>query len=331
MSFVLPWRFAINPFLSATDRNFKKMLSLYADHFNKLVQKGATDADVLAMKNQYQPFHEGFITIYSNWRGSEGVGESRTLDVETQFGLLNSEIKVWEGRVRGIFPEDSVEERSIFPDKRMPFQKGTYEQRISALRTLFERLATYTTEPVLVTLSATVESFYNVISAARNAQQGNEISVSDYSASLEAQRVLCSKQMYGTLGKLMYKYLDNATLIEEYWDMSLLRDSGNNILGELSGGISGNNMPKNIPLTDITVSASTKFRITNLANGAQVLAFYFGDQPNAQPITGVIAVNTSDTLTKTAEELGYNPMRVYLTVLNPGDTDGNWEITVMEG
>lgn len=331
MSFVLPWRFAINPFLSATDRNFKKMLSLDADHYNKLVQKGATDPDVLAMKTQYQPFHEGYTTIYSNWRGSEGVGESHTLDVETQFGLLNTEIKVWEGKVRSIFPEDSIQERAIFPDKRSPFQKGTYEQRISALRTLYERLATYTTEPVLVTLSATVESFYNVISAARNAQQGNEISVSDYSASLEAQRVLCSKQMYGTLGRLMYKYLDNPALIEEYWDMSLLRDGGSNILGEFSGEISANNTGMNIPLPEIEVKPATKFRLTNLANGAQVLAFYLAAEPGAQPNNGVIAVNSGDTITKTATELGFTPAQRYLNVLNPGEEPGNWEVTVLEG
>lgn len=251
--------------------------------------------------------------------------------METQFGLLNSEIKVWEGKVRGIFPEDSIQERSIFPDKRKPFQQGTYEQRISALRTLYERLGTYTTEPVLVTLSATVQSFYNVISAARNAQQGNEISVSDYSASLEAQRVLCSKQMYGTLGKLMYKYLDNPVLIEEYWDMSLLRDSGSNILGEFSGGAAGNNTVQYIPLPEITIVPTTKFRLTNLANGAQVLAFYLSEQQGAEPSGGVIAVNSGDTITKTATELGFTPARPYLNVLNPGEEPGNWEVTVMEG
>ncbi len=331
MSFVLPWRFAINPFLSATDRNFKKMLSLDADHFNKLVQKGTIDPDVLAMKTQYESFHHDFITIYSNWRGSEGVGESRTLDVETQFGLLNTEIKVWEGKVRSIFPEDSIQERAIFPDKRKAFQQGTYEQRISALRTLYQILATYSAEPVLLSLSATVESFYNVISAARNAQQGNEISVSGYSASLEAQRVLCSRQMYGTLGRLMYKYLDNPILIEEYWDMSLLRDSSSNILGEFAGNVSGGNNVANIPLEGIEVSPATKFRMSTLAGGTGVLAFYFSDQQQGQPGGEFIAVNSGDTITKTAEELGFGGSNLFFNVLNPGNDNGSWEVTVLEG
>ncbi|MBL0308311.1 MAG: hypothetical protein IPP77_01000 [Bacteroidetes bacterium] len=218
-----PWHYLQNQFNNQTKGNFKKMLSLDNDHYGRLVQLAPSDPDIEALRAAYEPIHLAFVQLYSNWQGSEGSHESQTLSITNLFSLLNVNLNIWEGPVFATYPKGSEQEKNIFPDRRMPFQKGTYETRIIAVKTLYEKLATYVGDPTLIALGNTVQSFYNVIDGARLLQQGGDASITGYSNALEAQRVLCAIEMYGHLGILMNKYRTTPLTVLEFWDMELLR------------------------------------------------------------------------------------------------------------
>ncbi len=218
------WIFGINTFEVQTRSSFKKMLSLTLDHYGKLARAADLSPNFVPLRDDYKPLHDAFQNIYSSWKGAEGSHEGSTLDIEGLLAQLNTEIKKWEGTVRYVFPEDTPNERSIFPNKRVPFQSGTYEQRISAVKTLTEKLATFTAQPLLLTLSTAVLSFYNTIEAVRLSQTGDEISISQQSSFLENQRITCAIGMYGNLGRIMYLFRQNPVDVEKFWDMSLLRN-----------------------------------------------------------------------------------------------------------
>ncbi len=120
------WIFTSNTFEVQTRNNFKKMLSLTLDHYGKLVAAAAMDPAFVAMRDAYETLNLNFQTSYANWKGAEGTHEGSTLNVEDLLKQLNTEVRSWEGTVRYVFPEDSPNEKSIFPNKRVPFQSGTY-------------------------------------------------------------------------------------------------------------------------------------------------------------------------------------------------------------
>ncbi|MBK8658521.1 MAG: hypothetical protein IPN22_06525 [Bacteroidetes bacterium] len=78
-------------------------------------------------------------------------------------------INEWRGPVFAVFPEGTDNATAIFPRDRQPFQSGTYDERIEAVNTLSLTLATYTAQPSLVALSASVQAYYLTLSGARPA------------------------------------------------------------------------------------------------------------------------------------------------------------------
>ncbi len=65
MSFKLPYRFLINPFLVVTQFNYKKALSLGADHLAKLIAN-QTDAFIAVMVTSFTPVMDAFLAAQQN-------------------------------------------------------------------------------------------------------------------------------------------------------------------------------------------------------------------------------------------------------------------------
>ena len=323
------WIFSSNTFEVQTRGNFKKMLSLDEDHYGKLVEAALSDPYFVPLRDDYLPLHTAFTNIYSNWQGAEGTHGGSTASVETLLlQLKGPEIKAWEGVVRFVFPEDSPNEQSIFPNKRAPFQTGTYAQRISAVKTLAEKLATFTTQPLLVTLSGTVQSFYNTIEATRMAQTGDELGISSQSSLLEQQRQLCAEGMYGNLGKLMYKFRAYPVDIEQFWDMSLLRNIADTAFIET---LTIN--PHSIATAGLTeeereaVQADTPVVLRNSSTAAvNIKAGFSAAAGGAAPFT--ITLEPGEERTLSASELGWSSEKKFLTAENTFDETGTLEIEI---
>src|SRR5690606_9019688 len=113
--------------------------------------------------------------------------------------------------------------KAIFPNKRTPFLQGTYEQRIGAIGTLAQKLNGMAG---LAATHAQVQSFYNLALSTRLAQQQDEGSLAAMSDLREQQRIILADTLYGVLGYLMFKHREAREHIDNYFDLTLLRSTG---------------------------------------------------------------------------------------------------------
>ncbi len=322
------WIFCINTFEVQTRNNYKKMLSLSLDHYGKLVHAAVTVPLLIPVRDSYAPLHTAYQNAYAAWKGAEGIHEGSTLSVEGMLTQLNTEVRSWEGTVRYVFPEDTPSERAIFPNKRAPFQTGTYEQRISAVKTLGDLLATFTTQPLLVSLSTTVLTFYNTIEAVRLLQTGNEIGITEKSTFLEINRRECAIGMYGNLGQIMYLMRELPTEIEQFWDMSLLRNITDNTYTE-----SLTIDPNSITTAGLSeqereaVQASTVVFLKNTSAAAVNLKVGFAATAGGTPTT-IIELVPAEEREVSASELGWSSDKKYLVVNNISTETGTMDVEV---
>ena len=319
------WRYLINTFNVNTVGSHVKMLSLSTDTHAKLKAEESNPliAEILlifeAVFFAYRDIGQQYDFRVGDYRGA-------TLGFENIIDSVPQVIRVWESGVRAVYIEDSPEERAIFPGKRGPFQTGTYENRLNAIGSL----ATKTTGiPALAGVGAQVTSFYNTALAARLAQQTDEGSVGQTIDLRENQRILLSNELMGVLGKLMFMHRFNLVEVERYFDLSLLRKTGDDepLIYEAVAPIGISEINPDFELENPTTD--TLLKIKNLSTGTQVLSFYFSVVNNMPPMPPMVLVlNAEQEQTITLGQLGF-PNQFFL-VQNTGPTAGKFSIEVVE-
>jgi hypothetical protein len=234
-----PWLFLINTFDVNTASSNVKMLSLATDTHSKL-QAQVSDNAIAAIMASYDPVYQAYRQICSNYDLVAGNREGSTLNFENLItDNLPIELRKWEGAVRSVYYEDSPQEKAIFPNKRRPFLQGTYEDRLLAVNTLYDKL---NTDSNFSTLAPQVQSFYNLVLSARDSQQQEEGTLGLLSNTREQQRQLMAVEMYGALGALMNKYKATPENVAGFFDLSLLRTIGLEVLTNIEGNIEPNAM-----------------------------------------------------------------------------------------
>lgn len=222
------WIFLINTFEVNTSGSNVKMLTLSTDTDSKLSNE-TTDPDIQSIYNAYHPVYTAYLGIMQNYAVVTGERQGNTLSVEDLLNeTLLTELRKWEAAVRTVYVEDSPQEVAIFPNKRAPFINGTYESRINTVGALALKLLS---DPLFATLAPQVQSFYNLLLSTRDAQQQSEGQLGLLSDAREAQRILLAEALYGiVLGQLMKKFRHDPAQIERFFMMSLLRDTGEEVL-----------------------------------------------------------------------------------------------------
>jgi len=219
------WIFSTNTFLSNTNGTYRKALRLFTDTHAKLFEEVA-DADIAVMHAELDPVFQSFVTTYNSWGAVKGTYHGKTVGLEEiLIQNMPREVRKWEGAVRAVFVEDSPTEVEIFPNKRNPFLSGTYEDRISAVGALASKLLDY---PALAATQLVVQSFYNQLEATRLLQQQKEGAVKALSVILENQRIIVCQVMFGILGLLIHKYKTDPNDLIRFFDLELLRSTGDN-------------------------------------------------------------------------------------------------------
>jgi len=83
----------------------------------------------------------------------------------------------------------------------------------------------------------TVLSFYNLLLSARDVQQNKEGLLGMLSDTREQQRVLLAAELYGVLGGLMRKFKSDPQQTARFFDLSLLRETGDEPKQRMKGRI----------------------------------------------------------------------------------------------
>jgi hypothetical protein len=233
------WLYLNNTFEVNTAGSNVKMLSIATDTHSKL-QAQVSDPVIAGIMASYDPVYQAYRQICSNYDAVAGSKQGNTLNLEILLkDNLPEEIRKWEGAVRSVQVEDSPAEKAIFPNKRKPFLDGTYEDRILAVDTLTISL---TNDGNFATLITQVQSFYNLLLSARDSQQQQEGTLGLLSNTREQQRRLMAVELYGALGALMNKYKATPENVAGFFDLSLLRTTGLEVLTNIEGNIAPNAM-----------------------------------------------------------------------------------------
>jgi len=220
----MEWHYLNNQFENATDGSFRLMLTVTNDHYAKLVAQQA-DADILALLNRTTPIHNAFLNGYSNWKTQLALYKSATETVDGMLGDLQANLaRQWDAVIMVQYDKGTAEHTALLPNGRTPFQQGTKDERIAAVKTLGETLDDYAP---LAALKTTVDSFYTTIKNARDAQQGKENTSAQASTDLEVARAAIATMLYRNLGALIDKFGETPNNISNYFEVSLLQSKSN--------------------------------------------------------------------------------------------------------
>ena len=325
------WKFLINTFFSRTVESMKNALSLTQDHLAKLTANEA-DADILAIKTDYLPVHTAFLTAVNQLDSKRGIYKGKTQSFEEALEeLARVKINEWRGQVFAVFPEGTANAVAIFPRDRQPFQQDTYDERVEAVQALSITLGTYTTKPTLITLSATVAAYYITISGARALQQTDEGSVATLRTNLKAAHKLLCDGMYKNLGLLMAKYYQTPEVIANYFDLTLIRNTGNGeeVITE-EGSINSHQVVNLNELTGEITDADedTTVTFTNTSTDADFQLILFGaatgtELPGTNP---QVAVNSGESIERPITDPIFQQPN--LNIYNPNNTAGSWQVVV---
>jgi len=306
------WFYLSNVFDRVTRLNFKKALSLGTDHGSKL-QSASSDPDIQTLYDRFKPLQGEYVTAYNAWISEKNKREGETLRFTNKMAELNDQkIKQWDIAVQTKFMDGTPEYKAIFTNGRSAFRQGTYETRIAQLGALNDTLAAY---PALATLKTEIGTFYNEILAIRNVQQGTEKLVSTATERLELARISLMRMMYSNLGFLMYKYYENPSEVEGFFDISLLR-STITVNGEIEPEPKTGTVEKEATATIMEggFDSNTLFHIIN--TGGTSLKFYTAKLPT-DPVPGsAMELVPGEETDVYASELGAES-NLFLMAFNP--------------
>ncbi len=324
MSNNVTWRYLNNTFEINTRRSTVKMLSLSTDTHAKLKaeESNADIADILLI---YEPVFFAYRDLDQQYGVKSGEYSGSTLGFEEYLDQIPLKLRQWESLIRAVYIEDSPEEKAIFPNKRTPFESGTYESRLDALGALKIKVAA---DAALTTAATQITSFYNASLGARLVQQTKEGALGQISDLRENQRVLLAGELMGVFGKLVFIHRHNPVEVERYFDLSLLTEQGgtHTVVRQVTlapGGIG------NFPLAGINLEKIISIEYEAIDQNAQ---FYAAASPTDGPGGTVHNLSANNTVVKTFEqvvtELGFGELLPYMNVRNNGIGPGTFKITL---
>ncbi len=214
------WSYLFNTFEKNTRHTNVKMLSIATDTYAKL-QAQSHIAAVATILSSYEPVFQAYKNICAQYDMVAGTRKGETLQLKLLLDeQLHEELRKWEGAVRSVYVEDSAAEKAIFPKKRVPFLKGTYEDRILSINVLAKNLLK---DGNFASLANQVQSFYNLLLSARDEQQQQEGKLGLLANTREQQRKLMATELYAAMAMLMYHFKSTPEKVAAFFDLSLLR------------------------------------------------------------------------------------------------------------
>lgn len=315
------WIHTINPFAVATRTSKRKMLILISDHSSRL-QAGVANPVINSLYNRTAPVKLAFSIKYSAWELANGLWKAETARINAGLKDLSSnKIEDWDIRIQGVFRQGSPDYISLLPNRRIPFQEGTMDDRIAAVNTLGNALGLYPAQPVLVTLKAEVDAYYTDLLDKRNVQQQKEGVTKTASDELEAARMDCAVIMFQNLGILIDTYPTQPELITNYYQMDLLQDTSDNS-EEYTGTLAPSEFKNAVPAGKVTQQSNLYIKNT----GSSAIMIGLSDTPHGfSSLTEILQPGDDVTITDELPEL----TAYYINVQNQsGSTEGAYQIII---
>jgi hypothetical protein len=310
------WIFATNIFLSVTKNSFLKTLRMSTWHMNALTAH-SSDPTVATMITSYTLIHTAYVNAYNVWTTSIGTHEGGTHTVEDLLTQLSStKIRSWDVAIQGVYAQGSTNYIALLPNRRVPFQKGTDAQRITAVRNLDTALTS------IVPLAATktdVHAFLGSLDTAVTTQQGQLSNTGTLSNNVDTARVNVCVGQYSNLGGLMSHFATDPDSIVPFFD---LEDIRNHQQMEWTNDVPANST---FMVAKRKLVAGTHIHVIN--NGAAPLTVCYAANKNV-PCSGGTVFNPGADQVVDISTLGDVTTGDYIMITNNSGTDGHFVLGI---
>ena len=215
------WSFLNNPFIAATNHSYRAMKKIASFTINALNVK---PADVF-LHNCYTvllPFFNEYNVSFTTWSVSKGYKKGQTANLTTLLYYLSSEkARDWDVTIQAIYKDHTPKYIALFPNHRIPFQHGSQQERIEAVKTLSASIGT---DPLLLAIKAEVDDFLDDLNASFTVQKTSVAGAGLDNTELEAKRLNLGVELYSMLGLMMSHFKNNPLLITSYIDLQTIRN-----------------------------------------------------------------------------------------------------------
>lgn len=312
------WIYLSNTFLTVTDgsyRNCKKIGDYTLNALNASVANPPFDTLHASM----EPLVSAFNTQYAEWLTQVGSQKGKTTALTLNLKALQGEkIRKWDVQVQVEYDQDSPEYVAILPNRRVPFQTGSQEDRISAVAALSDALDGIA---ALATLKTDVDDFLTTLQNSFNAQKADKSSTKTESAALDAARKAVCVELYATLGTLMAHFKNTPEEAAAYFDLQTIRNNEQTTFTHnLNGG------ETRLAITH-TFEAEEELRLINKGN--TILRYALCAEANDALGATFVEVPAHDERIVPVEDLGDITHR-FLKVQNTSETEsGRYTIVLL--
>ena len=205
---------------NCTDENYALAKEIY-NYFDTRLLGGINDPDILEYYNFFKPFNDDYNNAYKLWSSLNSSSPANTVGVKQQTERLRgTDIQKWDVAIQAIYPRDTSMYKTLLPHFRKPFQNGSIESKISALKNLIEAIGD---DVKLATVKLDVENFLSSLTLAIENQENQFIQIEFATNNLEAKRLAAAEGMMYVYGKLISKFYKNLRMIDYYFPIELLQ------------------------------------------------------------------------------------------------------------
>jgi hypothetical protein len=219
----IQWIRLNNFFLTATVTSYRLAVRISKKHVSALQMAAAgADAFFVTMLGTYTPVHNALVTAYDNWLAQNGTQQSQTLSVEQLLRLLSgTKAENWMVAVKPLYGKTSIRFKQLFPALKKPFQAGSQQDRIDAVKAFSISIGS---DAGLTALKTDVDAFYLLLNNAHTAQKGSITNTGNLSETVELARVaMCTAQL-ADYGGLLQKYASHPETAGNFFDEAALRN-----------------------------------------------------------------------------------------------------------
>jgi hypothetical protein len=317
------WIYLNNTFLNITKGSFKRMLSICNQHL-AFLEAEKSDPVILRLYNNTKEYVEKFNSDYSTWGAAKASLKGETFRFQNSLKEISQKLIRWNVGVQKWYNEKTPEYKAIFPNGRIGFYSGTYEQRINELEALKIQLSKYV---VLSEILADVIDYTNKLKACRNIQQQKAEQIDNASEILENKRILLSQVLYGNLGMLMCKFSHQPDIINKFFNLNPFRKKIRNKKESENGSFTKLIPPGKIVEIGLAFSENAVFLMIN--NSHAIMGVYASVENPSEPPMQLLIINPDEVKEVHPAKIGSPGSRFLFIVNKDLEQEGKMDISLL--
>ena len=313
------YHFLVNSFLVVTNHNYKLAFKI-GTYTDNALNNAKADPAILVLYNFFHPLFVNFTAAYNAWKLQKNQGVGGTLTLTQLFDGLTDKLNIWESQILVFYTKKTNPGfKALFPQGHKPFQNGTQETKIEAVKNLSDGMIGIAG---LASVKSDVDAYYALFMAAFNTHQGQDSGIGTASDLVETQRVNLCNGLQWVLGGLTQKYYTNLLQIANFIDIQSMQS------GEQTEWVKKKlKALSHFNIFERTLLPTDQIRIK--VTGPDALQFYWTLNANDAVGATSLIIPAGAEETHNADEFGDVLNNHFFNVNNPAGTVGSYEVELL--